>query len=143
MHEKTDINDTDARISNITCIHKSDFKLNLQNKENLILNVSNRFAKMRVNEIMMTEKNTALLDFYFQLKHCKRMKENAMKKQYNNIHVKNLLLLINKNSKRHFDMIEPLISKIYKKKTERMLPMNTDESTKEKPGESVDWYDRM
>ena len=66
-----------------------------------------------------------------------------MKKQYDNMHIKNLLLLINKNSERHSGMIKFLISKIYKKKTKRMLLINTDKNTKKKLRKLIDWYDRM
>ena len=66
------------------------------------------------------------------------MKENAMKKQYNNVHIKDLFLLINKNSKRHSDMIELLISEMYKRKTKKMLLVNTDKSIKEKSRELID-----
>ena len=124
------IDNADVKISNITCIHKSDLKLNLQNKENLMLNISNKFTEMHVNEIMMIEENMTLLNFYFQSKHCRKMKKNAMKKQYDNMHVKNLLLLINKNRKRHSSIIEFLINEIYKKKTKKMLLINTDKNTK-------------
>ena len=124
------IDNADVKISNITCIHKSDLKLNLQNKENLMLNISNKFTEMHVNEIMMIEENMTLLNFYFQSKHCRKMKKNAMKKQYDNMHIKNLLLLINKNSKRHSSIIEFLINEIYKKKTKKMLLINTDKNTK-------------
>ena len=61
-----------------------------------------------------------------------------MKKQYDNMHIKNLLLLINKNNERHSGMIKFLISKIYKKKTKRMLLINTDKNTKKKLRKLID-----
>ena len=61
-----------------------------------------------------------------------------MKKQYNNIHIENLFLLINKNNKRHSDMIKFLISKMYKKKAKKILSINTDKSTREKLRKLID-----
>ena len=130
MHEKTSIDDVNAEMNNIICIYKLNLKLNLQDEENLMLSVSNKFTKICVNEIIMTKKNITLLNFCFQLKYCKKTKKNTMKKQYNNIHVKNLFLLINKNSKKHSNMKKLLISKIYKRKTEKILLINTDKNIK-------------
>ena len=81
-----------------------------------MLSINNKFTNMRMNEIIIIKKNIALLNFCFQFKYCKKTKKNVIKKQYNNIHIKNLFLLINKNSKKHSGMKKLLISKIYKKK---------------------------
>ena len=66
-----------------------------------------------------------------------------MKKQYNNIHIENLFLLINKNNKRQSDMIKFLINEMYKKKIKRMLLMNIDKNIKKKSRKIIDWYDKI
>ena len=96
-----------------------------------------------MDEVVVAGEDTALLDFCFRPKRCGRTKENAMEKRYDNVRVEDLPLLMGRNSERHSGMVGPLVSGMYKRKAERMLPVNTDESTGEKPGGSVDWYDRM
>ena len=93
--------------------------------------------KIHMNKIIIIKKNITLLNFCFQFKYCKKMKKNVIKKQYDNMHVKNLFLLINKNSKKHFDMKEFLINKIYKKKIKKILSINTDKNTEKKSEKSI------